>query len=150
MRHQIARKLRPQVHTVGVATRPYAFTEHGAVMAANVLNSKRAVAMSVYVVRAFVKLREVLAGSSELAKKLERPRKETDRETRHARGSDHRTVRANQTTAQTTTAATREDAAANRVLKTSTSKIVSLNLVAIRARFKLKPGKLRYQTGHEL
>lgn len=69
MRHQIARKLRPQVHTVGVATRPYAFTEHGAVMAANVLNSKRAVAMSVYVVRAFVKLREVLAGSSELAKK---------------------------------------------------------------------------------
>ena len=37
---------------------PYAFTEHGAVMAANVLNSERAVAMSVYVVRAFVKLRE--------------------------------------------------------------------------------------------
>jgi hypothetical protein len=39
---------------------PYAFTEHGAVMAANVLNSERAVAMSMYVVRAFVKLREVL------------------------------------------------------------------------------------------
>src|SRR6266567_7532710 len=37
---------------------PYAFTEHGTVMAANVLNSERAVAMSVYVVRAFVKLRE--------------------------------------------------------------------------------------------
>ncbi|MGQ0763068.1 MAG: ORF6N domain-containing protein [Acidobacteriota bacterium] len=49
----------------------HAFTEHGAVMAANVLNSKRAVAMSVYVVRAFVKLREVLASSDELAKKLE-------------------------------------------------------------------------------
>jgi hypothetical protein len=50
---------------------PYAFTEHGAVMAANVLNSERAVAMSVYVVRAFVKLREVLAGNEQLAKKLD-------------------------------------------------------------------------------
>ena len=50
---------------------PYAFTEHGAVMAANVLNSERAVAMSVFVVRAFVKLREVLSTTSELAKKLE-------------------------------------------------------------------------------
>src|SRR5438128_2102868 len=50
---------------------PYVFTEHGAVMAANVLNSERAVAMSVYVVRAFVKLREVLADSKELATKLE-------------------------------------------------------------------------------
>jgi hypothetical protein len=50
---------------------PYAFTEHGAVMAANVLNSERAVAMSVYVVRAFVKLREVLASNDELAKKLD-------------------------------------------------------------------------------
>src|SRR5262245_1488338 len=45
---------------------PYALTEHGAVMAANVLNSERAVAMSVYVVRAFVKLREVLAESKKL------------------------------------------------------------------------------------
>ena len=50
---------------------PYAFTEHGAVMAANVLNSERAVAMSVYVVRAFVKLREVLASNDELAQKLD-------------------------------------------------------------------------------
>jgi hypothetical protein len=50
---------------------PYTFTEHGAVMAANVLNSERAVAMSVFVVRAFVKLREVLSSTSELAKKLE-------------------------------------------------------------------------------
>jgi hypothetical protein len=40
-------------------------------MAANVLNSERAVAMSVYVVRAFVKLREVLSSNDELAKKLE-------------------------------------------------------------------------------
>src|SRR6267142_2730151 len=49
---------------------PYAFTEHDAVMAANVLNSEQAVAMSVYVVRAFVKLREVLSSTEQLAKKL--------------------------------------------------------------------------------
>jgi phage regulator Rha-like protein len=49
---------------------PYAFTEHGAVMAANVLRSKRAIAMSVYVVRAFLKLREVMANTEELAWKL--------------------------------------------------------------------------------
>ena len=49
---------------------PLAFTEHGAIMAANVLNSPRAVEMSVYVVRAFVKLREVLASNAELASKL--------------------------------------------------------------------------------
>jgi len=55
----------------GRRTPPYAFTEHGAVMAANVLNSKRAVAMSIYVVRAFVKLREVLAGTGEFAKELD-------------------------------------------------------------------------------
>jgi hypothetical protein len=50
---------------------PYAFTEHGVVMAANVLNSKRAVVMSVYVVRAFVKLRELLGSSVGLEKKLD-------------------------------------------------------------------------------
>ena len=46
------------------------FTEHGAIMAANVLNSKEAVRMSVFVVRAFVKLREVFATHKELAQKL--------------------------------------------------------------------------------
>jgi phage regulator Rha-like protein len=50
---------------------PYAFTEHGAVMAATVLNSERAVAMSLYVVRAFVKLRETLAETKELSQKLD-------------------------------------------------------------------------------
>jgi hypothetical protein len=40
---------------------PHAFTEHGAIQAANVLNSPRAVAMGVYVVRAFVHLRELLS-----------------------------------------------------------------------------------------
>jgi hypothetical protein len=50
---------------------PYAFTEHGAIQAANVLNSARAVEMSVHVVRAFVRLREMVAADKELAKKLD-------------------------------------------------------------------------------
>jgi ORF6N domain len=50
---------------------PYAFTEHGAIMAATVLNSERAVEMSVFVVRAFVRLREMLANNRELATKIE-------------------------------------------------------------------------------
>ena len=49
---------------------PRAFTEYGAIMAANVLNSQRAVQMSVFVVRAFVKMREVLAQNRQLAEKL--------------------------------------------------------------------------------
>jgi hypothetical protein len=49
---------------------PYAFTENGAIMAANVLNSPAAVRMSVFVVRAFVKMRELLGGTKELAKQL--------------------------------------------------------------------------------
>jgi hypothetical protein len=50
---------------------PFAFTEHGAIMAATILNSPRAVEMSIYVVRAFVKLREAIASNKELAKKLD-------------------------------------------------------------------------------
>ena len=49
---------------------PYAFTENGAIMAANVLNSPEAVRMSVFVVRAFVKMRELLGSTKELAKQL--------------------------------------------------------------------------------
>lgn len=49
---------------------PHAFTEHGALMAANVLNSPEAVKMSVHVVRAFIKQRELLAGQAEILKKL--------------------------------------------------------------------------------
>lgn len=49
---------------------PLVFTEHGAIMAANVLNSKRAVQASVQVVRAFVRLRQILASNAELASKL--------------------------------------------------------------------------------
>ena len=50
---------------------PYVFTEHGAIMAASVLNSPRAIDVSVQVVRAFVKLREMLATHKDLARKLE-------------------------------------------------------------------------------
>src|SRR5437773_3459847 len=49
---------------------PYAFTEHGAIMAANVLNSRRAVQMSVFVVRAFLKMRALLGDKRELVQKL--------------------------------------------------------------------------------
>lgn len=50
---------------------PLAFTEHGAIMVATILNSARAVQMSVYVVRAFLELRQMLASNAELARKLE-------------------------------------------------------------------------------
>ncbi len=50
---------------------PYAFTEHGAIMLASVLNSPRAVEASLLVVRTFVKLRETLATHRELARKME-------------------------------------------------------------------------------
>ena len=50
---------------------PYAFTEHGAIMAATVLNSEQAVEMSVFVVRAFVRLRQMLAANREFADRIE-------------------------------------------------------------------------------
>lgn len=50
---------------------PFAYTEHGALMAAAVLKSKRAVETSIYVVRAFVKLREMIASHKEFAKRLD-------------------------------------------------------------------------------
>jgi hypothetical protein len=50
---------------------PYAFTEHGAIMAATVLNSPKAVEMSVFVVRAFVRLREMLINNRQLASKID-------------------------------------------------------------------------------
>ena len=49
---------------------PNAFTEHGVIMVASVLNTKRAIQVSVFVVRAFVKLREMLSTHKELAHKL--------------------------------------------------------------------------------
>jgi len=50
---------------------PRVFTEHGAIMAATVLNSPRAIEMSVYVVRAFVQLRDALSANAEIAKRLD-------------------------------------------------------------------------------
>lgn len=50
---------------------PIVFTEHGAIMAATVLNTPRAVEVSVYVVRAFVQLRELMAGHRDLSKRLD-------------------------------------------------------------------------------
>lgn len=50
---------------------PWVFTEHGALMAANLLRSKRAVQTSLHVVRAFVRLRETVAANKELTKKLD-------------------------------------------------------------------------------
>ena len=66
--------MRSQIVTASkrnIRYRPNAFTEHGAIMAATVLNSDQAVEMSVFVVRAFVRLREVLAANRELAARLD-------------------------------------------------------------------------------
>jgi hypothetical protein len=57
---------------------PYGFTEHGALMAASVLNTPRAVEVSIYVVRTFVKLREMIASHKDLARKLNELEKKYD------------------------------------------------------------------------
>ena len=49
---------------------PYAFTEHGAIMAAGVLNTSRAIEVSVFIVRAFVKVRQMVAGHKDLQRKI--------------------------------------------------------------------------------
>jgi ORF6N domain len=54
----------------GAVYRPWAFTEHGALMAANILHSERAVHMSVFVIRAFVRLREHVAANQAILKRL--------------------------------------------------------------------------------
>jgi hypothetical protein len=61
-------------------TLPYAFTEHGAIQAANVLNSRQAAETGVYVVRAFVRLRQMLISNAELARKLAAMEKKYDSE----------------------------------------------------------------------
>jgi len=69
-----ANSLRSQIATSsshgGRRYRPYAFTQHGALMAANILNTPRAVQMSVFVIRAFIKMREALRRTPELTRKL--------------------------------------------------------------------------------
>jgi hypothetical protein len=54
----------------GRRTRPYAFTEHGALQVANVLNSSKAEAMSIYVIRAFIRMREELSANQAVSKRL--------------------------------------------------------------------------------
>jgi hypothetical protein len=54
----------------GARYRPYAFTEHGAIMAATVVNSERAIEMSVFVVLAFVRMRRAIAGNRHILTKL--------------------------------------------------------------------------------
>jgi hypothetical protein len=54
----------------GARYRPYAFTEHGAIMAATVLNSERAIEMSVFAVLAFVRMRRAIAGNRHILTKL--------------------------------------------------------------------------------
>jgi hypothetical protein len=61
---------------------PYAFTEHGAIMVASILNTPRAIEASIFVVRAFVKLREILATHKELERKLIALEKKYDRQFR--------------------------------------------------------------------
>ena len=68
--------LRPQFATSNAARGgrrylPYAFTEHGVAMLSSVLNSDRAVQMSIVIIRAFVRLRQVLAGNAEFGRRLE-------------------------------------------------------------------------------
>jgi hypothetical protein len=69
-----ADSLRSQIATSrshgGRRYRPYAFTEHGALQAANILNSANAVRMSVFVIRAFVKIREQLVTNAAILKRL--------------------------------------------------------------------------------
>lgn len=82
MRSQIATAAKRNVRFL-----PYAFTEHGAIMAANVLNSPRAVKMSVFVVRAFIKMRRTLTATREMTEKLqELEDKLTHRLDTHERG----------------------------------------------------------------
>jgi hypothetical protein len=76
LRSQIATSS-PSAGWGGRRYRPLAFTEHGAVMAANVLDSRRATDISVYVVRAFIRLRDSLAAHGHLAKKLEELERKT-------------------------------------------------------------------------
>ena len=72
--HEVGR-LKSQIATSkegrgGTRKLPLAFTEHGALMAATILNSRRAIEVSVYVIRAFVQMRETLASHKELAGRL--------------------------------------------------------------------------------
>jgi hypothetical protein len=79
--NQEVRNLKSQFATSSWGGRrklPFAFTEHGAIMAATILNTPHAVEVSVYVVRAFVRLRAVLSTHAALAKKLAEVERKTE------------------------------------------------------------------------
>jgi phage regulator Rha-like protein len=64
---------------MGLRRPPYAFTEHGVAMLSTVLKSKRAVQMNILIIRAFVKLRELLASHKDLAARIEKLEASKDR-----------------------------------------------------------------------
>jgi len=76
---------------------PFAFTEHGAIMAATVLSSEQAIDMSIYVVRAFLRLRQLIASNTDLTRKLavlERSVSTLDADTRKQFQAVYRAIRA--------------------------------------------------------
>jgi len=79
---QEVRDSRSQIVTLkrgqNIKYRPYAFTEHGILMLSSVLNSERAVQVNIEIMRAFVRLRQILASHKDLAKKLEELEKKYD------------------------------------------------------------------------
>ena len=83
---QEAKNLRFQFETSswgGQRYMPYAFTEHGVAMLSAVLKSERAVEVSVFIVRAFIKLRELLASNKDLANKVEEIEREQKTQNKH-------------------------------------------------------------------
>ena len=66
----VSQSVIPRSRHGGRSTPPRFFTEHGALMAASVLNSDRAISMSVYVIRAFVEIREQIAANATILKRL--------------------------------------------------------------------------------
>ena len=78
LKEKEAKNLRSQIATAswgGRRTLPYVFTEHGVAMLAAVLNSDKAIEISIYVVRAFIKLREMLGSHKKLMKEFEKMKK---------------------------------------------------------------------------
>jgi phage regulator Rha-like protein len=79
---QEVRDSRSQIVTLkrgqNIKYRPYAFTEHGILMLSSVLNSERAVQVNIEIMRAFIRLRQILASHKDLAKKLEELEKKYD------------------------------------------------------------------------
>jgi hypothetical protein len=62
---------------------PYAFTEHGVAMLSSVLKSKRAVEMNIFIIRAFIKLRDILSSNKELAHKIQELERDQKNQNRH-------------------------------------------------------------------